>query len=111
MTQGIIDETVFRELCESAGTDFANDLVATFADESPSIVARLHAAREAGEAEDFRRAAHSLKSNALIFGASRLAELARELERGGLPVEAARAEALETALKEALRALEGLGRG
>lgn len=111
MTQGIIDETVFHELCESAGTDFANELVDTFAEEAPGMAAQLRAARAAGEAEGFRRAAHSLKSNALTFGALRLAQLARELEQGGLPVDAQRTEDLEGAINEALQALRALGRG
>ena len=41
-------------------------------------------ALEAGNAEQFRRAAHSLKSNANTFGAAPLATLARDLELGGL---------------------------
>ena len=68
-------------------------------------------ARAAGEADDFRRAAHSLKSNALTFGALRLAQLARGMEQGGLPVDAQRTASLEAALHEALQALRALGRG
>jgi HPt (histidine-containing phosphotransfer) domain-containing protein len=38
----------------------------------------------AGDADKFRRTAHSLKSNGLTFGATALAASARELELGGL---------------------------
>ena len=48
------------------------------------MLERLRAARAAGDAEAFRRTAHSLKSNSLTFGAGTLAALAREQELGGL---------------------------
>ena len=47
---------------------------------SPSCARAL----AAGDAERFRRAAHSLKSNSNTFGALALGALARELELGGL---------------------------
>ena len=44
----------------------------------------LRGALAAGDADRFRRAAHSLKSNSHTFGATRLGALARDLELGGL---------------------------
>jgi len=111
MPPEIIDTSVFRELCESAGADFARELMDTFAEEAPGLVAELRAAHSAGDAESFRRTAHSLKSNALTFGASGLAQHARALEQAGLPDDPAGIEELATELAEALHALKGLGRG
>ena len=44
----------------------------------------LHEAASSGNAVAFRRAAHSLKSNSLTFGALTLGAMAREQELGGL---------------------------
>jgi HPt (histidine-containing phosphotransfer) domain-containing protein len=107
-----IDAATFAELQETAGADFVVDLVATFVDEeAPQMLAELRAALAEGAAERFRRAAHSLKSNANTFGALALGEQARALELGGLPADAAPLAALETAFAEAAAALRELTRG
>jgi histidine phosphotransfer protein HptB len=71
--------------------------------------------RAAAHADSFRRAAHSLKSNSLTFGASALAALARELELGGLSPEARRDEqaiaALQAEFDRAAAALKALRHG
>ena len=85
----LIDPQTFGELQANAGADFVVELVDTFADEAPQTLAELRAALVAGAAERFRRAAHSLKSNSNTFGATRLAEMARALEFGGLPADEA----------------------
>jgi HPt (histidine-containing phosphotransfer) domain-containing protein len=79
-----IDAETFRQLQEAAGTDFVRDLVGTFLEEAPRMLKDLHAALEARDADKFRRAAHSLKSNSLTFGASTLAAIAREHELAGV---------------------------
>ena len=84
MTTPVIDAATFAELQESAGADFVRELVDTFREEAPAMLAELERALAANEAEPFRRAAHSLKSNAHTFGALALGSLARELELGGL---------------------------
>ena len=84
MTAPVIDAATFAELQASAGADFVKELVDTFLEEAPAMLAELKRALAAGEAEPFRRAAHSLKSNANTFGALALGTLARELELGGL---------------------------
>ena len=48
------------------------------------MLAELRSARAAGDAERFRRAAHSLKSNSNTFGALALGAQARALELKGL---------------------------
>jgi HPt (histidine-containing phosphotransfer) domain-containing protein len=45
------------------------ELVDTFLAEAPSMLADLRESLASGEAERFRRAAHSLKSNGNTFGA------------------------------------------
>ncbi len=79
MTQ-VIDRSALVTLSDSVGGDFVSELIATFEEEAPELIAEMRRALSASEAEGFRRAAHSLKSNANTFGATRLAELARELE-------------------------------
>jgi HPt (histidine-containing phosphotransfer) domain-containing protein len=80
----MIDLATFAELQESAGADFVKELVQTFLEEAPVMLQELRDALAAGNADDFRRAAHSLKSNSLTFGAPALADMARQLELGGL---------------------------
>ena len=83
MSVDAIDRSVFDELQDTMGADFAAELVATFFDEAPIMLAELSDAAKAGEADCFRRAAHSIKSNASVFGASSLADIARKLELEG----------------------------
>lgn len=84
MSDQVIDRVVFNELRSELGQEFAAELVTTFLDEAPKMLADLKQAAAAGNADDFRRAAHSIKSNASVFGASHLADLSRELEISGL---------------------------
>jgi HPt (histidine-containing phosphotransfer) domain-containing protein len=79
-----IDTPTFAELQASAGAEFVAELVDTFAEEGPRLLAELGAAQAAGAAERFRRAAHALKSNGQTFGALQFAAQARALELGGL---------------------------
>lgn len=106
----VIDPHVFDELQATAGADFVAELVETFAEEAPRLVGELRATCIAGEAERFRRAAHSLKSNAHTFGATALAAHARELELGGLPRDATGLEALGGECAAAVAALRVLAR-
>ena len=89
MSEPVIDEATFRELQDAAGAEFGAELVGTFLEEAPGMLAALRQARAAGDGDAFRRAAHSLKSNSLTFGAAPLATPARALELGGMGSEAA----------------------
>jgi len=95
MADRTIDPTVFAELQETAGADFVGELVDTYLEEAPPMLAELRSAHADGSAERFRRAAHSLKSNASTFGATRLAAMARELELHGPVDDTAPIDALE----------------
>ena len=81
----VIDAAVWAELEQTAGADFMVELVQTFLDEAPDLLQALRDAHAAGDADAFRRNAHSLKSNGLTFGALAFAAKARALELGGLP--------------------------
>ena len=103
-----IDLPTFEELKASAGDAFVTELVGTFLEEAPRMLAELRSAREAGAAERFRRAAHSLKSNGNTFGALRLGAMARELELGAIPADAAPLDALDAEYARAAAALKAL---
>jgi HPt (histidine-containing phosphotransfer) domain-containing protein len=106
---------VFAELKTTMGPEFVVELVNTFLDEAPRMLAELRTARVEGNADRFRRAAHSLKSNANTFGAIGLAGRARELELKGLDADPARdgaaLTALETEYAAATTALKALRNG
>ena len=109
-----IDAATFRALQDAAGADFVDELVGTFLEEAPRMMAELKAAFEAGDGERFRRTAHSLKSNGLTFGALGFAAQAKSLELAGLS--AVRAQggdplaALANEYRTAAAALEALAR-
>jgi HPt (histidine-containing phosphotransfer) domain-containing protein len=108
MAESLIDRATFAELQASAGEDFVRELVDTFFEEAPMMLDDLRAAFAAGDADGFRRAAHSLKSNSQTFGALRLGEMARTLEREGLPPDPAPLDALAHAYAAAKAALTAL---
>ena len=98
MDEPVIDQAVYAQLQDTAGAEFVAELVDTFLEEAPGMLAELRSARADSHAERFRRAAHSLKSNGNTFGALRLAALARELELKGLDADPARDAAALAAL-------------
>ena len=109
MSDSAIDQDVFAELKEATGADFVADLVMTFLDEAPGMIAELRAAQGAGDADRIRRAAHSIKSNANVFGASALAEVARGVELNGLGCDAgAVLDALDREFATAAAALKAM---
>jgi HPt (histidine-containing phosphotransfer) domain-containing protein len=105
MTQETIDAATFKALQEAAGADFVTELVATFLDdEAPAMMAEIESALAAGDAERFRRMAHSLKSNSNTFGAVALGLAARDLELSGLAAVSTRPQPLATLAAEYERA-------
>ena len=128
MADSGIDQVVFNELLESMGTDFTRDLVNTFLEDAPRLIAQLQPALTAGDQTRFfatlaqalpegdpvyfRRAAHFLTSNAATFGATALSALAKELEfmaRENRLVEVGdRIDRLETLFAQAAGELKGL---
>jgi histidine phosphotransfer protein HptB len=110
-----IDRATFAELQESAGADFVVELVDTFLEDAPALITELSSARADADADRFRRAAHSLKSNCNTFGALALAGMARELETRGMSADKAADDAAIAAIAslyaEAATELRGLSHG
>lgn len=83
MSDSQIDSNEFENLKQVSGTEFVEELIDTFLEEGPKMISELEGSLKSGDAEAFRRAAHSLKSNCATFGAMQLSALARELEMLG----------------------------
>jgi HPt (histidine-containing phosphotransfer) domain-containing protein len=84
LTDPVIDAATYDALKDMGGAEFAAELVATFLEEAPPMIADLKDAAGANDAGRFKRAAHSLKSNCMTFGALALAAQAKALELGGI---------------------------
>jgi HPt (histidine-containing phosphotransfer) domain-containing protein len=93
MTTTTIDGEVFSALRDTTGGEFVRELIDTFLTEAPGMLSDLREALGNGEADRFRRAAHSLKSNANTFGALNLGNLAKDLELAGVAAVKARGPA------------------
>ena len=95
-----LDQNVLNTLLEAVGgdRDFLDDLISTFLQDAPLQIAGLNTALAEGNSEDFRRAAHSLKSNSAYFGAVHLHRLCKQLEEFG---KAGDLNAVEGLLREA----------
>jgi histidine phosphotransfer protein HptB len=113
MNEALIDVATFHALQEAAGKDFVNELVGTFLEEAPGMLAELRDARAKSDTDRFRRAAHSLKSNCSTFGAVSLGAMARELELKGIEPKSSDAalDALEAAYTGVAAALKDLAHG
>jgi len=83
MNESVIDQASFENLKEMVGADFIGELLDTYFQDAPGLIAEMHQALGRGDAMAFSRAAHSFKSNSASFGAMGLAAQARELEYMG----------------------------
>jgi HPt (histidine-containing phosphotransfer) domain-containing protein len=87
-------------------------LIDGFYQDSARLLAQARLSLQQGQAEDLRRAAHSLKSTSATFGAGLLSAAARELEYlardGQLEDAAAQIERAEAEFARAKAALESL---
>ncbi|MEL6452644.1 MAG: Hpt domain-containing protein [Pseudomonadota bacterium] len=109
MTADLIDTATYAELCDAMGDAFAAELATTFLDDAPNMFADLKQGAADGDADAFRRAAHSIKSNAEIFGATALTAAARDMELSGLTdTSAASIPALEAVYADTAAALGAL---
>jgi CheY-like chemotaxis protein len=78
---GVLDADALEQLRARAGDRaFVIEVVATFLRDAPTLLETLRSALADAEAQRLRRAAHTLKSNGRLFGATTLAELCQELE-------------------------------
>lgn len=112
MSKTVIDITTYENLKTTAGADFMGELVKTYLEDAPNLIAQMQSALKADDSESFRRAAHSLKSNSATFGAGGLSELAKELETLGrenkLNEIGSRLKSVEEAFKVVADELKGL---
>lgn len=80
MSKPLIDVSMLTSLVEDTDAEFVNELIDTYLDDSPHQIAEMRQALVKQNNENFRRAAHTLKSNSANFGAGSLSEMAKELE-------------------------------
>ena len=109
-----LDTAALDNLRETVGGDeeFLIELVETFLEDAPQMLADMRQAAETGDAPGLRLHAHSLKSNSAEFGAMSLNALCKQLEMmgkdnqldGTLPL-IDQADAAYQAIKPALLAL------
>jgi HPt (histidine-containing phosphotransfer) domain-containing protein len=112
---GVLDPEALEQLRVRAGDRaFMVELVETFVGDAPALLETLRGALEHADAPQLRRAAHTLRSNGQVFGATRLAELCQELEALAKAGNLAGATALVAQIDgeyvrvgRALRAVEG----
>jgi signal transduction histidine kinase/CheY-like chemotaxis protein/HPt (histidine-containing phosphotransfer) domain-containing protein len=106
-----VDEAVLARLAESTGGDeaFVAELIDRFLVDSPALVDAARHGLVAGDAEEVRRAAHTLRSNAATFGADELVDRSHRLEAaakaGELDDGAASIDAVAEALERVHAAL------
>jgi PAS domain S-box-containing protein len=76
-----LDPDALDRLAETiGGPDALAELTRTFLDDSERLLSELRRSVEAGQVEEVRRHAHTLKSTAASFGATELSDLCRRLE-------------------------------
>lgn len=79
---GSVDAAAFQKLREDIGgeADVMRDLIDTFVAEAPRLLFAMREGLDHQKKSEVHRAAHSLKSTAGTFGATRLSRLCRDLE-------------------------------
>jgi histidine phosphotransfer protein HptB len=80
MSEGLIDKQAFETLKSMTDPGFIVELIDVFLSDTPDQIELIRVGIATGNAEQVRRAAHSLKSNSASFGANRLAGMSREIE-------------------------------
>jgi histidine phosphotransfer protein HptB len=113
---GVIDPSALDALMAATGDDpdFLGEMIDVFLADAVELLDSMDEALASGDTEALRRAAHSLKSNAATFGATRLTALARQIEEqskttevAGSPLILAAARAEFVSVEGALRVARG----
>jgi CheY-like chemotaxis protein/HPt (histidine-containing phosphotransfer) domain-containing protein len=76
----VLNRDAFERLRTAMGAGFLDELLSTFVEDAQELVSTMRRALGDRDVDAFRRAAHSLKSNAASVGALSLSSMARELE-------------------------------
>jgi CheY-like chemotaxis protein len=81
----VLEPSALQKLRQVVGddADVLAELIESFLEDAPVLLADLRQALEEGNASGVRMHAHSLKSNSADFGATRLNVLCKELEQRG----------------------------
>jgi HPt (histidine-containing phosphotransfer) domain-containing protein len=105
-----VDHGVLEQLREDLGASTADEVIAEFLKEGPSLVAALRDAIGRNDLAAIGRAAHSLKGTSASLGAGRLSEVCAALElasrQGAVADAPERLAAIETAFHAVSRELE-----
>lgn len=80
MGESVIDGAAIETLVEDIGVEDVIELLDVYLDDAPQQLRTLLAALEACDVQGVASAAHRMKSTSAIVGATRLAEISRELE-------------------------------
>ncbi len=114
MSSRALDVDAIAALTDMLGGDSESlrELIDAFAEEVPARLAEARTGIATGDAQLTGRATHTLKSNALTFGAAQMAEVARQIEAaartGDLDIAAELLPALEQAWVEVQPSLSDL---
>jgi PAS domain S-box-containing protein len=107
-----LEPSALESLRELGGDAFLAEVIDTFLADAPALLETLRRALAEGNAEELRRAAHTLKSNGATLGAEGFAERCRTLEQcaknGGLSEAPWLVERVEQGLEELRQALVSL---
>lgn len=110
--RNVLDQGALDALDDVTGGDpeFFAELVHTFLDDAPTLIAGMRRGLATGDASEVRRLAHGLKSNGRDFGATRFADLCATLEHNTADGQLASAtdmiDTIETEFATVKRALE-----
>jgi HPt (histidine-containing phosphotransfer) domain-containing protein len=115
MQPDLLDQAALDTLLATTDREFVGELIDAYLEDSPSLIAGMQQALVDGNATEFTRAAHSLKSSSASLGAASLSDLAKELENLGreskLPGAASKLEQLAGLFEQVQTALEEFKRG
>ena len=75
-----LDPASLQELLEDLGAQDLGAVLDTFFDFAPTLAQRMEAGAREEDRDAVNRAAHTLKSNAAMMGASRLSSVCEQLE-------------------------------
>ena len=101
-----LDDDALKNLRDLGGDEFLGEVVDAFLADAPALIATLGSSLDEQNAEELRRAAHTLKSNGATLGAAEFAELCRTLEQRAKDDELDGASELVDRIEEEYRALE-----
>jgi PAS domain S-box-containing protein len=101
-----VDAAALENLRELGGDDFVDEVIDTFLADAPTLIAMLGASLAAQDADELRRAAHTLKSNGATLGAAGFSELCRALEQRAKSGRLEDASELVGRIEQEYRALE-----